>query len=44
MQIEYESESVEKIFNDFNLMRKMIGNDRARAIKKRIDQLKASVT
>ncbi|HBR35088.1 MAG TPA: hypothetical protein DD734_10665 [Firmicutes bacterium] len=44
MQIEYESESVEKIFNDFNLMRKMIGNDRARAIKKRIDQLKASVS
>lgn len=44
MLIEYESESVEKIFNDFDLMRKIIGYERARAIKKRIDQLKASVS
>ena len=44
MLIEYESESVEKIFNDFDLMKKMIGYERARAIKKRIDQLKASVS
>ncbi len=43
MLIEYESESVRKIFNDYELMKKKIGNDRTRAIKKRIDQLKASV-
>lgn len=43
MLIEYESESVRKIFNDYELMKKEIGNDRARATKKRIDQLKASV-
>jgi plasmid maintenance system killer protein len=42
--IEYESESVRKIFNDYELMKKEIGNDRARATKKRIDQLKASET
>jgi Txe/YoeB family toxin of Txe-Axe toxin-antitoxin module len=42
--IEYESESVRKIFNDYELMKKESGNDRARATKKRIDQLKASET
>jgi hypothetical protein len=30
--IEYESESVRKIFNDYELMKKEIGNDRARAM------------
>ena len=43
MLIEYESETVRKIFCDYELMKKEIGNDRARATKKRIDQLKASV-
>lgn len=42
MLLEYESESVRKFFSDFELMQKEIGKDRARATKKRIDQLKAS--
>ncbi len=43
MLIEYESESVREIFNNFDLMKKEIGNDRARATKKRLDQLKAAL-
>lgn len=43
MLIEYEGEPVRKIFSDYDLMKKEIGHDRARSIKKRIDQLKASV-
>lgn len=43
MRIEFESESVRKVFTDIELMKKEIGNDRARATKKRIDPLKASV-
>ncbi|MBT9147449.1 MAG: hypothetical protein DDT32_01204 [Syntrophomonadaceae bacterium] len=43
MLIEYESESVRDIFNNFDLMKKEIGNDRARATKKRLDQLKAAL-
>ncbi len=43
MLIEYESESVREIFNDFDLMKKEIGIDRARATKKRLDQLKAAL-
>ena len=42
MLVEYESESVRIIFNDFEMIKKEIGKDRARATKKRIDQLKAS--
>jgi len=41
--IEYESETVRKIFNNLDLMKKKIGKDRARATKKRLDQLKASI-
>jgi proteic killer suppression protein/toxin YoeB len=41
--IEYENESVREIFNDFDLMKKEIGKDRARAAKKRLDQLKAAI-
>jgi len=41
--IEYESETVQEIFNNLALMKKKIGNDRARATKKRLDQLKASI-
>jgi proteic killer suppression protein/toxin YoeB len=41
--IEYESESLQIIFNDYELIKKKIGKDRARTTKKRIDQLKASV-
>jgi len=40
--VEYESESVRIIFNDFEMIKKEIGKDRARATKKRIDQLKAA--
>jgi len=40
--IEYENESVRKLFNDYQTLKKKIRNDRARATKKRIDQLKAS--
>lgn len=43
MHIEYENESVRKIFSDLDLMKKEIGNDRARAIKKRLDQLRAAI-
>jgi len=41
--IKYESESVRDIFNDFDLMKKEIGMDRARATKKRLDQLRAAL-
>jgi len=40
--IEYERESVREIFNDLDLMRKKIGNEMTRTIKKRLDQLKAA--
>ncbi len=43
MLIEYENESVRKFFNDFDLMKKKIGNNRARATKKRLNQLKAAI-
>ena len=40
MLIEYERESVREIFNDLDLMRKKIGNEMTRTIKKRLDQLR----
>ncbi len=40
--IEYENGSVNEIFNDFDLMKKKIGNEKTKTVKKRIDQLKAS--
>lgn len=43
MLIEYESESVYEIFNDFDLIKKKIGKDKARATKKRLDHLKAAL-
>ena len=42
--IDYENESVRKVFNDFNSMKKKIGNDKARAMKKRLDQLRAAIS
>lgn len=42
MLIEFESESVRKIFNDFELMKKEIGNEKTRATKKRLNQLEAA--
>ncbi len=44
MHIDYENESARKIFNNLDLMKKEIGNDRARATKKRLDQLKAAIS
>ncbi len=44
MLIEYDNEAVRAIFNNFNLMKKDIGNERARVIKKRLDQLKAAMS
>ena len=43
MLIGYESEAVWEIFNNLDLMRKVIGKERARATKKRLDQLKAPI-
>ncbi|AXU54319.1 TPA: type II toxin-antitoxin system YoeB family toxin [Clostridioides difficile] len=43
MQIEYD-EKVEKYFSNFDLMRKKIGNDMTKTIKKRINQLMAADT
>ena len=40
--IEYENDSVREIFNNFDLMKKKIGNEKTRTVKKRLDQLKAS--
>ena len=44
MQIEYERDSVEKYFKNFNLMIKKCGHERTRSIKRRFDQLKAATT
>lgn len=43
MLILYETKQVHKIFNDFDLMKKEIGNERTRATKNRLNQLKASM-
>lgn len=43
MLIEYEDEAVEKVFTDFILMRRKVGNDITKATKKRLDQIKASI-
>ncbi len=43
MLIEYDTESVRDVFSDFDLMKKKIGKDSARATKKRLDQLKAAM-
>ncbi len=42
MFIEYENEAVQDVFSDLRLMNKTMGQDRARGIKKRLDQLKAA--
>ncbi len=43
VHIDYENGSVRKVFSDIDLMKKEIGNDRARATKKRLDQLRAAL-
>ncbi len=43
MLIEYENKSVREMFNDFDLMKRKIGNDSARVTKKRLNQLKAAI-
>lgn len=40
--IEYENDSIKEIFSNFDLMKKKIGNERTKAVKKRLNQLKAS--
>ena len=42
MKLRYENPSVERYFNDFNLMKREIGKDLTRTTKKRHDQLKAA--
>ncbi|MDD2283191.1 MAG: hypothetical protein PHS56_00545 [Eubacteriales bacterium] len=44
MDIKFENDSVEKCFEDFNLLKKKTGADMARTIKKRFDQLKAAAS
>jgi plasmid maintenance system killer protein len=43
LHIEFESEKVKKCFFDMDRLSKQIGKERAKTMKKRIDQLKASV-
>ena len=43
MKFQYENQAVEKCFGDFDLMKRQIGKDLTRNIKKRYDQLKAAV-
>lgn len=42
MKFQYENQAVEKCFDDFDLMKRKIGKDLTRNIKKRYDQLKAA--
>ena len=42
MLIEYENDTIEDIFSDFDLMKKKIGDEWTRTVKLRLDQLKAS--
>jgi len=42
LKLNYEKQSVEKYFNDFTLMKKELGENLTRTIKKRYDQLKAA--
>ncbi|MFA7214693.1 MAG: hypothetical protein WC187_01430 [Bacillota bacterium] len=42
VRFKYRKPSLERYFNDFNLMRRKIGNDLARGAKKRHDQLRAA--
>ncbi|AUG56563.1 type II toxin-antitoxin system RelE/ParE family toxin [Acetivibrio saccincola] len=42
MLFEYENDSVKEIFTNFELMKKKIGYEKTKTIKKRLDQLKAS--
>lgn len=42
MKFEYSKPSVEKCFNDFNLMRKEIGDELAKGVKKRLGELRAA--
>ncbi|MBS3985046.1 MAG: hypothetical protein KGZ66_05535 [Selenomonadales bacterium] len=42
MLVEYEAESVRKVFTDLAVMQRKIGSDMARTTKKRLDQLRAA--
>ncbi len=43
MYIDFESEKIKKCFLDMDRLSKQIGKERAKMMKKRIDQLKASI-
>ncbi len=42
MEIAYENNDVKNVFTDFELMKKKIGIEKTKAVKKRLDQLKAA--
>lgn len=42
MDTDYESESIKKYFDDFDLMKKKIGSELTRTTKKRFNELKAA--
>ena len=42
MEFKFENQKVEQYFEDFTLMKKKIGQDLARGVKKRCDNLKAA--
>ena len=44
MEIKYENERVQKLFSNYAALIKHIGNETARALKKRLDQIRASVS
>ena len=44
MKIEFENRRVEKIFSNYHEMIRIIGFEKTRAVKKRLDQLKAAVS
>lgn len=43
MEIQYENERIKKIFLNYHSMIKLIGVEKTKAVKKRLDQIKASV-
>ena len=44
IDVSYTNSNVEQYFTDFDNMKRKIGNNETRTVKKRMDQIKASVT
>ncbi len=42
MRIEFDDYQVERVFHDLGALKKVLGQDKARSLKKRLDQLEAS--